>query len=253
MSRALAWVGRWYSLPLLLICWQVVVASGWVTSILLPSLGTVLQAFVHDVLNGALPLAALLTVERSLAGFLLSLIVGVPLALGMARSAWFGRLLEPTFFAGYPVPKIAFYPIFTFIFGIGTSSKISFTFLEALYPIVVTTYVGVHAIQTRLVWSARNFGAGPTQILYRVLLRAALPDIFSGIRIALPIAITVTVVTEMIGGSSGLGYYITIASARFRYQNVYAGILTIGLCGFLFDWLVVLARRIFVYWERPEA
>lgn len=246
-------MAKWYSLPLLLACWEAAVASGLVVSRLLPDLLSVWQALEEDVLNGVLLHHGGITVARALSGFALSLVVGVPLAVVMARSALFARLVEPVFFAGYPIPKIALFPVFGFIFGIGTPSKIAFTFLECLYPIVVTTYLGVRAIQTRWIWTAQNLGASRGTILRRVLVPAALPSIFSGIRIALPIAITVVVVTEMIGDSADLGYYITIFSTRFRYANVYAGIITVGACGFLLDRLVVWARARLVYWESEDA
>jgi NitT/TauT family transport system permease protein len=245
-------VARWYSLPLLLAIWQLCVSTGLVVSQLVPGLDEIAKAFIHDVSNGVLLHAAAITMGRALAGFAMALLAGIPLAFAMARSKWWSRLVEPTFFAGYPVPKIALFPVFTFIFGIGTPSKVAFTFLEALYPIVITTYVGIGGIRTRWLWTARNLGASRAQIFRRVILPAALPSIFAGMRIALPVAITVVVVTEMIGDSSGLGYYVTIFSTRFRYQNVYAGLLAIGLCGFLFDRLLMSARRVCVYWEKEH-
>ncbi len=245
-------LAQWYSLPLLLAIWQLCVSTGLVVSPLVPSLDEIVRVFLHDVFNGVLLHAAAITMARALAGFALALLAGIPLAFAMARSKWWSRLVEPTFFAGYPIPKIALFPVFTFIFGIGTPSKVAFTFLEALYPIVITTYAGIGGIQTHWLWTAQNLEASRAQIFRRVMLPAALPSIFAGMRIALPVAITVVVVTEMIGDSSGLGYYVTIFSTRFHYQNVYAGLLTIGLCGFLFDRLLMLARYVCVHWERER-
>jgi NitT/TauT family transport system permease protein len=168
----------------------------------------------------------------------------------MARSALVRNLFEPIFFIGYPVPKIALFPVFTYIFGIGTPSKIAFTFIECLYPIVVACYFGFRAVQTRLIWSAQNCGASRATILSRVILPAALPSIFSGLRVALPVAIIVVVITEMIGDSIGLGYYITIWSTRFTFANVYAAIIVIGICGLVLDQALLLLRRRAVYWER---
>jgi NitT/TauT family transport system permease protein len=90
-------------------------------------------------------------------------------------------------------------------------------------------------------------------ILRRVILPAAMPSIFSGLRIALPVAIVVVVITEMIGDSIGLGYYITIWSTRFRFANVYAAIIVIGVCGLVLDQAVLLLRHRIVHWERERA
>ena len=118
---------------------------------------------------------------------------------------------------------------------------------------MVTCYFGFHAVQTRLIWSAQNCGASRSTILRRVVLPATTPSIFSGLRVALPVAIIVVVITEMIGDSIGLGYYITIWSTRFTFANVYAAIIVIGLCGLVLDQALLLLRHRAVYWQREEA
>ncbi len=246
-------IGRWYSIPLLLLLWQVAVGSGLVASLLLPSPGRVWTVLVLEIGNGRLIYHASMTVYRALVGFVLAALIGIPFAAVMARSALWRNLFEPIFFVGYPIPKIALFPVFTYIFGIGAPSKIAFTFLECLFPIVVMSYFGFRGIQTRLVWTAQNFGAGRATILRRVILPAALPNIFAGLRVALPVAIIVVVITEMIGGSTGLGYYITIWTTRFSFANVYAAIIVIGICGLLLDQALLLARRRVIYWQQEAA
>jgi NitT/TauT family transport system permease protein len=250
IATAMKLIGRWYSIPLLLLVWQVAVDSGLVQSRLLPSPSQVWSVLVTELANGRLVYHAAVTLSRALIGFTLAVLVGIPFAAAMARSALWRNLFEPIFFLGYPVPKIALFPVFTYIFGIGSPSKIAFTFIECLYPIVVTCFFGFRGIQTRLVWTAANFGASRAVILGRVILPAALPNIFAGLRIALPVAIIVVVITEMIGDSIGLGYYITIWSTRFSFANVYAAIFVIGVCGFLLDQALLLVRRHVIYWQR---
>jgi NitT/TauT family transport system permease protein len=253
MAHARRFIARWYSIPLLLLVWQAAVASGLVESRLLPGPTVVWEALTGETANGALLYHAGVTISRALAGFLLAALIGIPFAVAMARSSLIRNLFEPIFFVGYPVPKIALFPVFTYIFGIGTPSKIAFTFLECLYPIVVTCYFGFRGVQTRLVWSAQNCGAGRMTILRRVIVPAAMPSIFSAFRIALPVAIVVVVLTEMIGDSIGLGYYITIWSTRFRFANVYAAIVMIGICGLVLDQGLLLLRHHVVYWQREAA
>ena len=249
-AQARSLILRWYSIPLLLLVWQVAVASGLVESRLLPGPGRVWTALVTEVGNGTLVYHAGVTMSRALTGFLLAALAGIPFAAAMARSALIRNLFEPIFFIGYPVPKIALFPVFTYIFGIGTPSKIAFTFLECLYPIVVACYFAFRGVETRLIWTAQNCGAGRATILRRVVLPAALPGIFSGLRVALPVAIIVVVITEMIGDSIGLGYYITIWSTRFTFANVYAAIIVIGICGLVLDQALLLLRHRAVYWQR---
>jgi NitT/TauT family transport system permease protein len=242
--RAQAWqvIARWYSIPLLLVVWQTAVASGTVQSRLLPSVDQVVGALITEIGNGTLIYHAAITIGRALCGVILAAAIGIPFAAAMARSPVCRNLFEPIFFFGYPVPKIALFPIFTYVFGLGTPSKVAFTFLECLYPIVVTCYFGFRSIPVRLVWSAQNFGANRRTVLLRVVLPAALPAVFTGLRIALPVAIIVVVLTEMIGDSIGLGYYITIWSTRFTFQNVYAAIIVIGVCGLALDHCLIWMR-----------
>jgi NitT/TauT family transport system permease protein len=252
MTRVLHSVERWYSIPLLLLVWQAAVGSGLVESRLLPSLLRVWSVLVKDTANGVLPYHTAITLGRAAAGFILATVVGVPFAAAMARSAVIRNLFEPIFFFGYPVPKIAFFPVFTYIFGIGSPSKIAFAFLECVYPIVLTAYLGFRAIPKSLIWAAENMGAPNSTIIRRVVMPAAMPGVFNGLRIALPVSIIVIVLTEMIGDSKGLGYYIAVSGTRFEYANVYAAILVIGICGFVLDRALLFLRKKSVYWERDE-
>jgi NitT/TauT family transport system permease protein len=249
-ARIGRFIATWYSIPLLLALWQVAVSSGLVASRLLPSVASVADTLVAEIGDGTLVYHAGVTIGRALAGFSLAALVGIPFAAAMARSALCRNLFEPIFFFGYPIPKIALFPVFTYIFGFGTPSKVAFTFLECLYPIVVTTYLGFRGMETRLVWAAQNFGASRWTVLRRVIVPAALPSIFSGLRIALPVSIIVVVLTEMIGDSIGLGYYITVWATRFTFANVYAAIVVIGFCGFTLDQGLLLLRRRVVHWQR---
>jgi NitT/TauT family transport system permease protein len=131
-------VSRWYSIPLLLLLWHLSVTTGLVQSRLLPGPAQVWTVLVEEVGNGQLLLHTGITVARALEGFVLAVLIGIPFAAAMARSVLWRNLFEPIFFFGYPIPKIALFPVFTYVFGIGTPSKVAFIFLECLYPIVVT-------------------------------------------------------------------------------------------------------------------
>jgi NitT/TauT family transport system permease protein len=250
IARAGRLISRWYSIPLLLIAWQLVAASGFVESKLLPAPTRIWMVLVTEIGNGALIYHASVTFSRALSGFALATLAGIPFAIAMARSALWRDLFEPIFFLGYPVPKIALFPVFTYVFGFGSASMIAFTLLECLYPIVVASYFAFNSVRTQLIWTAQNFGARPATILRRVILPSAMPGIFAGLRVAMPISIIIIVIAEMIGGSVGLGYYITIWSTRFGFANVYAAMFVIGIYGFALDQGLLLLRRSVVYWER---
>ena len=113
-------------------------------------LGVTAIAVVTEIGNGTLVYHASVTISRALTGFLLAALVGIPFAAAMARSVLVRNLFEPIFFIGYPIPKIALFPVFTYVFGIGTPSKIAFTFIECLYPIVVACYFGFRAVHNKV-------------------------------------------------------------------------------------------------------
>ncbi len=246
-------VRRNYSIPLLILLWEAAAAAGLITSRLLPAPSVIFSAFWADVRNLVLLEHAWTTVWRSLAGFLIGSAAGIVVGTAMARMKVFRLIMEPVVFLGYPVPKIALFPIFTFVFGFGAMSKVTFIALECFYPIVVTTYFGVKGINTRLIWTAVNYGASYGTILRRVAIPSALPAIMSGLRIALPIAIIVAVLTEMIGDSKGLGHYISLSATRFRFPEIYSGILMVGLCGWALDALLAAIRRRALAWQGTEA
>jgi NitT/TauT family transport system permease protein len=135
IARAGRLISRWYSIPLLLIAWQLVAAGGFVESKLLPAPTRIWMVLVTEIGNGALIYHASVTFSRALSGFALATLAGIPFAIAMARSALWRDLFEPIFFLGYPVPKIALFPVFTYVFGFGSASMIVFTLLECLYPI----------------------------------------------------------------------------------------------------------------------
>ena len=169
-----------------------------------------------------------------------------------APSLW-RNLFEPIFFFGYAVPKIALFPVFTYVFGFGSPSKVAFTFLECLYPIVVASYFGFRGVQNRLIWTAQNFGAGRPDILWRVIMPAALPgDLHRPARGAAALGHRRRDDRDDRRLRSGLGYYITIWSSRFEFDNVYAAMFVIGVCGFVLDQILVRLRDQFVHQE-PKA
>jgi ABC-type nitrate/sulfonate/bicarbonate transport system permease component len=216
----------------------------------MPSLPKIGAAFYAVVENGDLLYHGTFSLERALVGFFLAIIIGVPLGAAMARVPLFEAVFEPMFSISYPVPKIALYPIFIFIFGLGSGSKIALVFLECAYPITVNTYFGIRGVDRSLLQAAENMGTSRLGLFWKVALPAAAPDIFAGIRIALPVAFIVVILAEMIGESVGLGYYISFESASFDYPTSLAAVIAVAIMGFSLDRLLVVLRTRLIYWER---
>jgi NitT/TauT family transport system permease protein len=169
-------------------------------------------------------------------GFVLAVIVAVPLGLwmGWVRGAY--ATLNPIFQILRPISPIAWIPIAILWFGVGNASPIYLIFISSVFPMIVQTTAGVHTIERRYLRAAENFGVSRYTLFSRVVIPAVLPQIIVGMRIGLGVAWLVVVAAEMIALRSGLGYLIIDSrNAGNRYDLVIAGMIIIGLIGLLLD------------------
>jgi len=237
---------------LALLAWEVTARSGSISRIVCPSLFAIARELGTFAIRSDHLTEAWISLYRALAGFAVAAVVGVPLGLALGRSPSAARLVEPLLSATYPIPKIALFPIFVFALGIGSLSKVSLVFLECLYPIVINAAQGARAVNRVVVWSARNMGASPIQILGKVVLPAAAPAVFAGFRVALPVALIVVIITEMIGSADGLGYFVMGALADLRTDRLLAAVVVTAALGWALDGLVVGSRARLIFWEQHE-
>jgi NitT/TauT family transport system permease protein len=177
-------------------------------------------------------------------GFTLAVVVGVPFGLMLG---WFRRAHEafnPMIQAFRPISPIAWIPVAILWFGVSDAAPIFLIFLASVFPITVSTAAAVKSVQAVHLRAAQNFGLTGAQLFVRVILPATLPQIITGLRIALGVAWLVVVAAEMIAVNSGLGYLIIDArNAGKRYDLVVAGMVVIGLIGWLLDLLMRQAER----------
>jgi len=232
--------------------WEAVARSGAWSPLLFPSLAKIGNELMLFFTRAEMLTEALVSLERALGGFALAAVVGILLGIVMGRSRFVAALLDPLFSGTYAVPKLALFPIFIFVFGIGSLSKVALVFLECLYPIVIMTYAGAREVQEKLLWSARNMGASRAAILRRVVIPATTPFIFAGFRVAVPVAMIVVVITEMISSADGLGYQVIYAMASLKTDRMLAVVVVIAALGWLLDKAVVFARDRLIYWEKLD-
>jgi len=233
--------------------WELVARSGTFSPIIVPSITRIGYQFWLLAIQPESLVEAGHTLGRGLAGFALAAVVGVALGVLMGRSSLAAACLGPLFSGTYPIPKIALFPIFIYLFGIGSLSKVLLIFLECLYPIVLTTHAGSRAVNRVLLWSAANMGASRARILWKVVVPAVAPFIFAGFRIALPIAMIVVIITEMISSADGLGYLVMYSLASFKTDRMLAVVLAIALLGVALDRVIVRLRDRLVFWERLDS
>lgn len=246
-----------YLRPIVLIAcvlaaWELAARSGLWSPLLFPSLAKIAHELGLFLLGAEGLMEAWTSLYRALGGFALAAAVGVLLGMLMGRSAFVAGLLDPLFSGTYAVPKLALFPIFIFVFGIGSLSKVALIFLECLYPIVIMTYHGARGVNRVLLWSAQNMGASPGEILRRVVIPATAPFIFAGYRVALPVAMIVVVITEMISSADGLGYVVIYSLSSLKTDRMLAVVIVISLLGLALDRALVFLRARLVYWDRLD-
>jgi len=190
--------------------------------------------------------------QRWAAGFALAILIGVPLGTLMGRWRPLYNLVDPLLVVGYPVPKAALILIFVLWWGAGNVSRIGIIIVGCLIPIVISSYHGAHGIEPRLLWSARGLGTGRVGSWFRVILPAALPQILSGLRLAIAISIFTLLGSELLIRGSGMGAFMFTALDNGQTLVVFAMSTIIAVIGFLLDSLYVLAVRRGLPWLEGE-
>jgi ABC-type nitrate/sulfonate/bicarbonate transport system permease component len=242
------------SIVALAIAWEAFSRSGAVTPFMLPALSAVLDRIWTDAIAGDLLLNISTTLYRAIAGFLIAAVGGITLGLVMSRNRLVHWLFDPIISVGFPMPKIAFLPIAILWLGFYDVAKISMVVFDAIFPVVTATIAGVAGVERELLWSARNMGAGKRGLLWQIVLPAASPQIMTGLQVALPIALIVTIVTEMLMGGYGIGGAMMTASRFADSRGVFAGIVETAAVGFcLVRAMALIRRRLLVWHEEVQA
>ena len=183
------------------------------------------------------------------AGFVLSVLVGIPLAMALAYSPQVERSIYPIVVFLQILPKIAIAPLFIVWFGFGTMPKVLLVFLLTFFPIVVNTVVGFKSVDPGVMELARSTGAGALRTFYKIRFPSALPSIFVGLKIAAALASTAAVVAEYVASDSGLGYLIITYNGQLATPMVFATIIVLGVIGLVFYFLIEFVERLVVPWH----
>lgn len=251
--RAVALLGtgfrRSIAIVLFLALWEIAPRVGLVDRTFLTPLSEVLKAWWELAKSGSLWDHVSISMERALAGFTISLVVAIPIGFVIG---WYPRVAEvvnPLLEAFRNTATLALLPVFTLLLGIGETTKVVIIVYACAFPIVLNTITGVQTVDPLLVKSARSMGLGHLALFWRVVLPAAVPTIFTGIRMAGSYAILVLVAAEMVGAKAGLGFLINSSQSNFAIPNMYAGILTISVIGIAVNAGLVALERHFSSWR----
>jgi NitT/TauT family transport system permease protein len=262
-SRGIAWrtvsrrlwrsVRRSLAIAAFLGIWEVAPRLGLVERAFLPPLSEVLRTAVELIENGQLINHVQASVSRSLVGFALAILYAVPLGLAIGWYRPFASVVSPLLEALRNTAALALLPVFILLLGIGEASKIALVVYSCSFPILLNTIAGVRNVDPLLIKSARTMGLSSLQLFRKVILPAAVPTVFVGIRLAGAYSLLVLVAAEMIGAKAGLGYLIIYAQYNFQIPNMYVGILSLTVIGLCFNQALQQLEKHFTRWKpAPE-
>lgn len=221
------WPLRIIALAVLLGLWAVGNTWGGISTLVLPTIPTVVSAFISNLGEPKTYQAALTTLSEIFAAFGIASAAGLIIGFWAARTRLRIRIFEPLFVWGYLAPLVLFYPVFILSFGIGVTSKILFGAVSAFFPIAYNSVRAFATVDPTVLRVASAYGASPFQTDFLVKLPAALPLIRSGVRIGAAMAIITVILAEMLAATSGLGYELSRASQTFATPYAYATILAL--------------------------
>ena len=253
LHTAARWTRRCAAVAAFLLLWETAPRLNLVDRVFLPPLSEVLDTLVLLTLNGQMGEHVSASLGRGLTGFLVAVATAVPLG---ALLAWYRPvydLLAPLLELFRNTAALALLPVFVLVLGIGETSKIALVIYACTFPILLNTVTGVRTVDPLLVKSAASLGFSPVGVFARVVLPAALPSVFTGIRMAGTSSLLVLIAAEMVGARSGLGYLINAAQLNFQITHMYAGIIAIAVVGLLLNQVLASLERRFSRWRPTRA
>ena len=233
----------------LLAIWEAVTALHMIKPFLLPAPHVVVFRLLHDVQNGDFMINAGLTLYRALMGFALACLIGIPAGMLIASDRFVRWFCEPLISVGFPMPKIAFLPVFMLWFGVYDLSKIIMVSFAAIFTVVASAEAGTRGVDRFMLWSARAMGAGRLAVFREVVLPAAMPQFLTGLQIALPVSLITAVAAEMLMGGAGLGGAMLAAGNYADSPGVFAGIVETSLVGLIAVAGMTQLRRRLLRWH----
>jgi NitT/TauT family transport system permease protein len=198
---------------------------------------------------------AMVTTRQLLGGYLLAIVVSVPLALVVARSRFVEQSIYPVIVFLQIVPKIAIAPLFIIWLGFGFAPKVIIVFLLCFFPIVVASVAGFKSVDPEIMDFARTTGASDWMLFRTIQLPQALPDIFTGLKVGAALSATAAIVAEFVAADRGLGYLLLQYNGQFETAMVFAIIVVLSVIGLAVYYAVELIERLAIPWhvsQRPS-
>lgn len=229
--------------------WEILPTTGIVNPNFLTPISGVLKALWSLLLSGELMVHLVISLKRIIFGLGLAIGIGCPLGIVMGWFKDFEMTVDALLQAGRQVSALALFPVFILFFGIGEISKVVIIFWASVWPVLLNTIAGVKNIDPLFIKSARSMAASGGSLFRKVILPAAAPSIFAGVRLGASYAFMVLVAAEMIGANAGLGFLVLNSQEIFKIPEMYAGIVALGLFGLTVNNLLLAFEKKATRWR----
>jgi len=233
----------------LLILWEIAAANAIFPPMSFPRMSSILSTWWQLLASGELLGELLPSMWRMFAGYFIGVALGVAIGLVMGYVRFFYNLLEPITEVLRPIPSPAYLPIMILFLGIDDEMKIFMIAFASVFPVLLNTYSGVRSVDPIQLQTARTFGVSGRKLLTQIVLPASSPYIFTGMRISLAVALIVMVISEMVAASNGIGYFILSAQRGFKIRDMFAGVLTLAVLGYILNRLFLLTENRVLAWH----
>ncbi len=235
-----------YSLIVIFVGWFILSVT--IDSAIIPAPTAVFKVLADNLFSEIIPHLSM-SLYRIAAAVISSLIVGVTIGIISGMHKTIDRFFAPLIYLLYPIPKIAFLPVFMLLFGLGDLSKIILVFVIVIFQIIVTTRDGVKNIDNKYFASARSLGMNRFDIYRHLVFPAVLPGILTALRITIGTSIAVLFFAENFAVRLGIGYYIMNSWSMVNYLKMYSGIIAVSFLGLALFKLIDILEKKYCSWN----
>lgn len=232
--------------------WYVVTKTGEVPTVLLPTIGSVMESLGTQIKSGRLIQDISISLMRILKGYSLAALIGITLGVAMGMNEKINRFFIFTFTSIRQIPMLAWIPLLVMWFGIGEESKIAVIFLASYFPIMVNTVSGIKRTDLKLIEVGKMYDLSHWELFTKIYLPSALPSTFVGLKLGLGISWMAVVGAEMIAANSGIGFRINDARSLMQSSVVFSGIISIAIAGVIMDLILTWIAKASTPWEASD-
>ncbi|BBB89536.1 MAG TPA: ABC transporter permease [Methylomusa anaerophila] len=237
------------SILVVLLVWEVLPRAELIDRFILPTFSDVISGLAGLFITGEMFKHIAVSFGRAFTGFIAAVSFSIILGIFMG---WFKRLeryVNPLLELGRNTPILALYPVFIMFFGVGEVSKVAIIFWGTIWPILLNTIGGVKNVDPLLIKSARSMGISLFPLFRKVILPAATPAIITGLRLSATTSILILVAAEMLNANAGLGFMIFYNETKYKIPEMYSGIITLSILGFLINYLLIALENRLTRWK----